>query len=272
MTVDSYRPPSEHGGRAPHPGVAAAPPETLTGPAAATHALRPDALGTQHAVAAGHPLAALAAHRILEAGGNAVDAGVAAGICLGVVHSDIVSFAGVAPIMVYEAPAPRGDDDLGSRRLAAGGDPRVLPRPLQGRHARRSPPDRRPGGARRLDHRARALRHPRLRGGRPAGDRARPGRLPARPVRRRDHPGQRGRLPAVAHLGADLPAGGASRRAPASASSRPTSAAPSATWPTRTAPAAAPDGSPASRPRATPSTGATSRPPSRATTQPRAGS
>ena len=67
------------------------------------HALRPDALGTQHAVAAGHPLAALAAHRILEAGGNAVDAGVAAGICLGVVHSDIVSFAGVAPIMVYEA-------------------------------------------------------------------------------------------------------------------------------------------------------------------------
>jgi gamma-glutamyltranspeptidase/glutathione hydrolase len=60
-------------------------------------------LGTRHAVAAGHPLAALAAHRILEAGGNAVDAGVAAGICLGVVHPDIVSFAGVAPIMVYEA-------------------------------------------------------------------------------------------------------------------------------------------------------------------------
>ncbi len=103
MTVDSYRPPSEHGGRASHPGVAAAPPETLTGPAATVHALRPDALGTHHAVAAGHPLAALAAHRILEAGGNAVDAGVAAGICLGVVHSDIVSFAGVAPIMVYEA-------------------------------------------------------------------------------------------------------------------------------------------------------------------------
>ena len=59
--------------------------------------------GHSHAVAAGHPLAALAAHRILEAGGNAVDAGVAAGICLGVVHSDIVSFAGVAPLMIYEA-------------------------------------------------------------------------------------------------------------------------------------------------------------------------
>ena len=104
MTVDSYRPPSEHGGRAPQPGAGAAtPPKGLTAPAAATHVLRPDALGTQHAVAAGHPLAAIAAHRILEAGGNAVDAGVAAGICLGVVHSDIVNFAGVAPLMVYEA-------------------------------------------------------------------------------------------------------------------------------------------------------------------------
>jgi gamma-glutamyltranspeptidase/glutathione hydrolase len=103
MTVDSYRPPSERGGHASHPGAAGAPPETLTGPAPAPHALRPDALGTHHVAAAGHPLAALAAHRILEAGGNAVDAGVAAGICLGVVHSDIVNFAGVAPIMVYEA-------------------------------------------------------------------------------------------------------------------------------------------------------------------------
>src|SRR5215468_1600219 len=103
MTVDSYRPPSEHRGPSSHPGAASAPPETLTGPAATPHALRPDALGLRHAVAAGNPLAALAAHRILEAGGNAVDAGVAAGICLGVVHSDIVNFAGVAPLMVYEA-------------------------------------------------------------------------------------------------------------------------------------------------------------------------
>ena len=103
MTVDSYRPPTDRGAHSAHPGAASAAPETLTGPAATAHAHRPDALGTRHAVAAGHPLAALAAHRILEAGGNAVDAGVAAGICLGVVHSDIVSFAGVAPIMVYEA-------------------------------------------------------------------------------------------------------------------------------------------------------------------------
>ena len=44
MTVDSYRPPSERSGGS-HPGAAPAPPETLTGPAAAAHALRPDALG-----------------------------------------------------------------------------------------------------------------------------------------------------------------------------------------------------------------------------------
>jgi gamma-glutamyltranspeptidase/glutathione hydrolase len=60
-------------------------------------------LGTRHAVAAGHPLAAQAALRVLDAGGNAVDAGVAGGLCLGVVHSDIVNVAGVAPIMIYDA-------------------------------------------------------------------------------------------------------------------------------------------------------------------------
>jgi gamma-glutamyltranspeptidase/glutathione hydrolase len=60
-------------------------------------------LGRRWMVSAGHPLAAQAAARILEAGGNAVDAGVAAGICLGVVHPDMVSVAGVAPIMVHLA-------------------------------------------------------------------------------------------------------------------------------------------------------------------------
>ena len=59
--------------------------------------------GTRHMVAAGHHLAAQAGLQILEAGGNAVDAGVAAGIALGVVQSDMVNVAGVAPIMVYMA-------------------------------------------------------------------------------------------------------------------------------------------------------------------------
>ena len=40
---------------------------------------------------------------MLEAGGNAIDAGVAAGIALGVLQSDIVNVAGVAPIILYHA-------------------------------------------------------------------------------------------------------------------------------------------------------------------------
>ena len=58
-------------------------------------------IGTRWAVAAGHALAAEAGARILAAGGNAIDAGVAAGFCLGVVHPDMVSVAGVAPILVH---------------------------------------------------------------------------------------------------------------------------------------------------------------------------
>ncbi|HEX9820447.1 MAG TPA: gamma-glutamyltransferase [Methylomirabilota bacterium] len=60
-------------------------------------------IGTRWAVAAGHPLAAEAGARILGAGGNAIDAGVAAGFTLGVVHPDMVSVAGVAPILVHVA-------------------------------------------------------------------------------------------------------------------------------------------------------------------------
>ena len=52
---------------------------------------------------AGHYGAAHAAFRILEAGGNAIDAGVAGGIALGVLQSDIVNVAGVAPTLVYVA-------------------------------------------------------------------------------------------------------------------------------------------------------------------------
>jgi len=60
-------------------------------------------IGTRWAVAAGHPLAAEAGARVLAAGGNAIDAGVAAGMTLGVVHPDMVSAAGVAPILVHLA-------------------------------------------------------------------------------------------------------------------------------------------------------------------------
>src|SRR5438105_13607925 len=70
-------------------------------PVAGIESLRPLLLGTRHMAVAGHYGAAHAAFTILEAGGNAVDAGVAAGIALGVLQSDLVNVAGVAPIMIY---------------------------------------------------------------------------------------------------------------------------------------------------------------------------
>ncbi len=65
--------------------------------------MRPAIQGRHGMIVSGHCLASRAGMRILDRGGNAVDAGVAAGICLGVLQSDMVNFAGVAPIMVYEA-------------------------------------------------------------------------------------------------------------------------------------------------------------------------
>src|SRR3546814_9266117 len=65
--------------------------------------MRPTLACLNHMVSAGHYLAAHAGFGVLEAGGNAVDAGVAAGIALSVVQSDFVNFAGVAPILVYMA-------------------------------------------------------------------------------------------------------------------------------------------------------------------------
>lgn len=57
----------------------------------------------EFAISSGHALASKAGFQILEAGGNAVDAGVAAGIALGVLHNDLVNFAGVAPIILRMA-------------------------------------------------------------------------------------------------------------------------------------------------------------------------
>src|SRR5438477_12463468 len=64
---------------------------------------RPTIAVTQHAIAAGHYLAATAGFQTLQAGGNAIDAGCAAGSALAVLQSDLVDVAGVAPIMIYLA-------------------------------------------------------------------------------------------------------------------------------------------------------------------------
>jgi gamma-glutamyltranspeptidase/glutathione hydrolase len=63
--------------------------------------LRPTMVGRNHAASAGHYLATLAAMRVLDRGGNAVDAGVTASMALSVLQPDMVSFACVAPTLIY---------------------------------------------------------------------------------------------------------------------------------------------------------------------------
>ena len=64
---------------------------------------RPLMQGTNGMVVASHPSAAMAGLDILRKGGNAIDAGVAVGIALNVVHVDDCSFLGVAPTVIYLA-------------------------------------------------------------------------------------------------------------------------------------------------------------------------
>lgn len=65
--------------------------------------LRPTVMGTNGMVSSGHYLATLAGVEVLKRGGNAIDAGVTAGICLNVLHPDMTNFGGVAPIIIYLA-------------------------------------------------------------------------------------------------------------------------------------------------------------------------
>ena len=65
--------------------------------------LRPLVMGTHGVVAAGHYLAARVGEDILSRGGNAIDAGVAAGLAINVLLFDRTSFGGVAPIIIYHA-------------------------------------------------------------------------------------------------------------------------------------------------------------------------
>ena len=85
---------------------------------------RPVIMATRHAVSTGHYLATQAAFSVLEAGGNAIDAGVSAGIVLGVVQSDIVNVAGVAPMILWHADSGRmvSIDGLGTWPAAVTAD------------------------------------------------------------------------------------------------------------------------------------------------------
>jgi gamma-glutamyltranspeptidase / glutathione hydrolase len=64
---------------------------------------RPCVMGVTHTVAAGHYMSAQAGLQMLEAGGNAIDSGVAAGIATGVLEGIHVSVGGVAPILIWLA-------------------------------------------------------------------------------------------------------------------------------------------------------------------------
>lgn len=68
---------------------------------------RPPVMGVTHMVSAGHYLAASAGYRILEQGGNAIDAGVASGIVINVTLPHATNFGGVAPIIVYIAESDK---------------------------------------------------------------------------------------------------------------------------------------------------------------------
>lgn len=62
---------------------------------------RPPLSGRSHMAVSGHSLATHAAMRLLDRGGNAVDAGLAGMLCLCVVQPDMVSYAGVAPMIIH---------------------------------------------------------------------------------------------------------------------------------------------------------------------------
>ena len=81
---------------------------------------------------AGHYLAAHAAFEILEAGGNAVDAGCAGGIALGVLQSELVNVAGVAPIIIYLAKSREVVTISGLGTWPAATDPDVFQREYDG--------------------------------------------------------------------------------------------------------------------------------------------
>ena len=88
----------------------------LFGPA---RSRRPCIMAQRHVVVSGHYYASLAGLQILEAGGNAIDAGVATGLAIDVLESQFVGFGGVAPIMMYLAERNAGAGDQRRRPMAA---------------------------------------------------------------------------------------------------------------------------------------------------------
>ena len=72
-------------------------------PGTTLRSFRPMIQGTNGVVVSSHPSASMAGLDILRRGGNAIDAGVAVGLALNVVHVDDCGFLGVAPTIMYLA-------------------------------------------------------------------------------------------------------------------------------------------------------------------------
>jgi len=70
-------------------------------------ATRPVVMGTHGVVASGHPLAARAGMKLLEQGGNAVDAGVAQVFAQAVLEFNLFGLGGECPILIYSAKEGR---------------------------------------------------------------------------------------------------------------------------------------------------------------------
>lgn len=70
--------------------------------------MRPTIYGERWAIVGGHPLVSEVGAEILRRGGNAIDAGVAAGFASNVVQVEMCNLGGIAPILVREA----GSDEV----------------------------------------------------------------------------------------------------------------------------------------------------------------
>src|SRR5258708_3724141 len=86
-----------------------------TAPALGVTQGRPAILAKRWMVSSSHYLASQAGASVFQRGGNAVDAGVAAGIALNVLERHLTDFGGVAPIVLFRPgmAAPETIDGLG---------------------------------------------------------------------------------------------------------------------------------------------------------------
>ena len=111
--------------------------------------MRPTIYGERWAIVGGHPLVSEVGAEILRRGGNAIDAGVAAGFASNVVQVEMCNLGGIAPILVREAgsadvQAIAGIGTWGSRAnldeiaekysggLPLGGVPSIVPGAVSG--------------------------------------------------------------------------------------------------------------------------------------------